>query len=222
MKIEDKMADDVQDTEMTEDVDFVPEYHNESCCLSITNVPSTVFENQDLKVEFNQLFLAFDEAATVSYFKSFRRVRVTFSSSELASEAKLVLHGCKYRGTELGVYFVQSNPCSSSGESSQLKPPPLTKQFLISPPPSPPVGWEQTHEASPIINYDLLTAVAALDKSEPYELHPPDTDAPSIVVHLCDEEEEVEVMDEDGEKPFHPLKCLPREAVQTRRPNNYS
>lgn len=52
MRIEDKMADDVQDTEMTEDLGFVPEYHNESCCLSITNVPNNVFENQDLKVRF--------------------------------------------------------------------------------------------------------------------------------------------------------------------------
>lgn len=48
MRIEDKMADDVEDTEMTED--FAPEYHNESCCLSITNVPNNVFESQDLKV----------------------------------------------------------------------------------------------------------------------------------------------------------------------------
>jgi hypothetical protein len=52
MKIEDKMADDNEDTEMAEDIGYVPEYDNNSCCLSITNVPIAVFENEDLKVSF--------------------------------------------------------------------------------------------------------------------------------------------------------------------------
>lgn len=109
----------------------------------------------------------------------------------------------------------QTQASTTGGESSQLKPPPLTKQFLISPPSSPPVGWEQTHESHPVINYDLLQAVASLNKSEPYELHPPDTDAPSIVIHLCDDGDDV---DNQGGEEFHPLKSLPRDVVQTRRP----
>ena len=96
-------------------------------------------------------------------------------------------------------------------------PPPLTKQFLISPPASPPVGWEQSRESHPVINYDLLAAVATLDTSKPYELHTSEEDTPSIVVHLCDEEDGEDTTEEDGSK-FHPLKSLPREATQTRRP----
>ena len=70
-----------------------------------------------------------------------------------------------------------------------LMPPPLTKQFLISPPASPPVGWEQSAESHPVINYDLLSAIASLDKSKSHELHPVTHIAPSIVVHLCDDED---------------------------------
>ncbi|RMX39718.1 hypothetical protein pdam_00008041 [Pocillopora damicornis] len=106
---------------------------------------------------------------------------------------------------------------SSLNNNSNLKPPPQTKQFLISPPASPPVGWEQTLESHPVINYDLLAAVATLDTSQPCQLHKSVEDAPSIVVHLCDEGDVQDGMNDEGSK-FHPLKALPREVVQTKRP----
>ena len=35
-------------------------------------------------------------------------------------------------------------------------------QFLISPPASPPIGWDQTSEPSPCVDYTLVTALAKL------------------------------------------------------------
>jgi len=43
-----------------------------------------------------------------------------------------------------------------------LEPPERDKQFLISPPASPPVGWEVIGEREPAINYDLINAIARM------------------------------------------------------------
>lgn len=193
------------------------EEEQQTWSVSVTNLPNDVFEDENAKKMFEKLFSHYGSVSDTSfiYLKTFHRARVTFNNEENAKEAKKNLHGHLFLGYELGVFLVQRR--SSLNNNSNLKPPPLTKQFLISPPASPPVGWEQTLESHPVINYDLLAAVATLDTSQPYQLHTSAEDAPSIVVHLCDEEEDEDVADDEGSK-FHPLKALPREVTQTRRP----
>eukprot|EP00729_Bicosta_minor_P017697 gene17697-24225_t len=49
--------------------------------------------------------------------------------------------------------------------------PKLEKQWLISPPPSPPVGWKPILEDPPVVNVKLVEALMGLDPRKPRELH---------------------------------------------------
>lgn len=81
---------------------------------------------------------------------------------------------------------------------------------MISPPASPPVGWEPVLEHEPLINYELLAALSRLTPGEAHELHPPSESHPGIVVHVCED-----ALDEDGKK-------LKSKIQQTRRPQRRS
>lgn len=93
-----------------------------------------------------------------------------------------------------------------------LRPPVNEKNFLISPPGSPPVGWEQIREdppnATPLAN-DLIAALRKLELQEQSErrgpgpevlLEPEDGVGISVCVEDCDAVEpgvDVDAMDED-------------------------
>ena len=173
--------------------------------LIVTNVAVSVFENEESKEELENIFRVFDENASFQYLKCFRRVRVNYTLPEAAVQARIHLHETQICGQVSKCFFVQ--PKHTSGDNSpHLKLPPLTKQFLISPPASPPLDWEPVHEAEPVINFDLLHAMASLAPGQSHELHPQSDKHPGIVVHICEE-------------PEHPrLDMPPPKIIQTRRP----
>ncbi|KAF5402462.1 Calcipressin [Paragonimus heterotremus] len=76
----------------------------------------------------------------------------------------------------------------SRPKMKHLAPPKPSRLYLLSPPASPPVGWEPKPESEPIINYELLEALAALAPGEAFELHPRDQEHrhPSIVITPCE------------------------------------
>lgn len=93
-----------------------------------------------------------------------------------------------------------------------LQPPAPYKQFLISPPPSPPAGWQPHEEGEPIVNHDLLAALANLMPGESHELQPPTTDQPGIVIHTA------KVKDENDEDDVDELEPQQARIVHTRCP----
>lgn len=70
--------------------------------------------------------------------------------------------------------------------NKNLQPPAPTKQFLISPPSSPPAGWAQAEESEPnILCHDLLAALANLNPGEVHEIHAASENQPGILVHTA-------------------------------------
>lgn len=202
-KMIESFEDDVDITDELADTSDLP------TSLIITNIDAQVFLSEDLKNHFEDLFRRFEEGATFQYFKSFRRARVNFENPTMAATARIRCHQTKIGESNINCYFAQpvlsNKPKDGESSDAYLQPPSPVRQFLISPPASPPVGWEPVDEAQPCINYDLLAALAKLTPGEAHELHPPSESQPGVVVHICE--------DQVTEGPK--LKI-----VQTRRPDS--
>ncbi|XP_041932502.1 calcipressin-1a isoform X2 [Alosa pseudoharengus] len=183
---------------------------NRFCLIASLEDPD-MFNQPQARASFEELFRSFDPEATFQFFKSFRRVRINFSDALAAAEARAALHKSDFHGKEVRLYFAQSVHIGSP----RLEPPKPDKQFLLSPPPSPPVGWEQAQDATPVINYELLCAIAKLGPGEKYELHTGTPTTPSVVVHVCESEQDSSGGEDETDAARRPRPKI----IQTRRPD---
>ena len=113
------------------------------------------------QTELEALFRTFDDSATFHYLRSFRRARVDFSSNSIATKARVHLHHTPFGDSVMNCFFGQP-PLINKNSQQFLQIPPPVRQFLISPPASPPVGWAPAPETEPVVNFDLLSALASL------------------------------------------------------------
>ncbi|VVD00487.1 protein sarah [Leptidea sinapis] len=148
----------------------------------VTNIHSEVFSDEKLKKKLEDIFRTFSDNVVFQWLKSFKRLRVNYDSPLDAANARVQLHQYHFHKTRINCYFAQPvTPISIKN----LKPPAPVKQFLISPPASPPVGWEPREEGEPIVNDELLAALASLTPGESHELHAPTPTQPAIIVHTA-------------------------------------
>lgn len=105
--------------------------------------------------------------------KSFRRIIVSFFDEASAIRIRQILDGEAIMGEIVRVYFGQPTPIEPKDEHLNL--PDAGKLFFISPPPSPPHGWEMRLEDAPnkqVHPEDLAEALAKLH-------HRPTADSPT-------------------------------------------
>jgi hypothetical protein len=105
--------------------------------------------------------------------RSFRRIIVSFFDEDSAIRIRTILDGEAIMGERVKVYFGHKTQIEPKDEHLNL--PDAGKLFFISPPPSPPHGWEMKLEDAPnkqVHAEDLAEALAKLH-------HRPRTDLPA-------------------------------------------
>ncbi|TQV97767.1 hypothetical protein V2A60_006506 [Cordyceps javanica] len=107
-----------------------------------------------------------NRTATIHAFaplKSFRRIVVSFYDVESAVSIRKIWDGEAIMGQRVRIYF--GHPTSVQSKPDHLALPDAGKLFFISPPPSPPHGWEVRLEDAPnkmVHADDLAEALARL------------------------------------------------------------
>lgn len=97
--------------------------------------------------------------------KSFRRIIVSFYDEESAIRVRNIWDGEAILGERVRVYFGAPTPTDLADKDHHLALPDSGKLFFISPPPSPPHGWEMKLEDAPnkmVHADDLAEALAKL------------------------------------------------------------
>jgi len=110
---------------------------------------------------------AINEHAPIHSFaplKSFRRIVCSFFSIDDAINIRRVLDGETVLGSRIRVYFGAETKIDM--EDQHLQAPESSKLFFISPPPSPPMGWEMRNEDPPNKEVHAEDLAVALSKLE--------------------------------------------------------
>ncbi|KAI0062072.1 Calcipressin [Artomyces pyxidatus] len=180
--------------------------------LVLTSLPEPYFHPIVMSA-LRDHFETYGEVHTWAPIRAFGRVILVYRSEEDAEEAKLHCDGIVidatsetaeftlrvFRGTHTSL--TPSTPPTGPDER-YLRPPPIEKNFLISPPGSPPVGWEPVKEDPPNptpLADDLISALRKLQlsrgapKGVEVLLDPEEGSGIGVYVEGCDTEDDDQV-----------------------------
>jgi len=150
--------------------------------LIITNLQDLEIFRADNLQTIKDLINASAPIHSWAPLKSFRRIIVSFFDEAAAIRIRQILDGEAIMGETVKVYFGHATPIEPKDEHLNL--PDAGKLFFISPPPSPPHGWEMKLEDAPnkqVHAEDLAEALAKLH-------HRPSTDLPASPISDADGE----------------------------------
>jgi hypothetical protein len=145
--------------------------------LLITNLNDLEIFRPDNLQKIRDLISQTAQIFTWSPLKSFRRIVVSFLDEQAAIKVRGVWDGEAIMGERCRVYFGQNTPLNLQNKDNHLELPDAGKLFFISPPPSPPHGWEMRMEDAPnklVHAEDLADALAKLHHQapQPMEISP--------------------------------------------------
>ncbi|KZT18841.1 Calcipressin [Neolentinus lepideus HHB14362 ss-1] len=185
--------------------------------LIITQLPPAFFHPMVLNT-LKEHFASYGAIHSWAPIRAFARAILVYYREEDAEHAKLECDGIVIEATRdspetvLRVFrgdpipLSPLSPSAGAEDTNHLKPPPLEKNFLISPPGSPPVGWEPIKEdppnSAPLAD-DLIAALRKLrvrgKRSSVEVLIPPEEAGVGVYVEDCsgDEEEDEMGVEED-------------------------
>jgi hypothetical protein len=130
--------------------------------LLVTNLQAPeIFASSNLE----SIHKAINEHAAIYTFsplKSMRRIICTFFSTDDALKIRQVLDGEYVLGNRVRVYFGAETRIEQGDQ--HLQAPKSDKLFFISPPPSPPMGWEMRDEEPPNKEVHAEDLAAALSR----------------------------------------------------------
>ncbi|GAB7337102.1 hypothetical protein MBLNU457_g2502t1 [Dothideomycetes sp. NU457] len=115
--------------------------------LIITNLNTPLIFTESNLASIRTAIAAQGPIYSFSPLKSFRRILVTFHSTDTAIAVRQSLDGESVFGERIRVYFGQETDIAE--KDNHLSAPEAKKLFFISPPPSPPVGWCMRDEEPP-------------------------------------------------------------------------
>jgi len=131
--------------------------------LIITNLCDPLVFRADNLQEMRSLINSTAPIHSWAPLKSFKRIIVSFFDLDSAIQIRQILDGEEIMGERVRVYFGHQTNIEPKDEHLNL--PDAGKLFFISPPPSPPHGWEMKLEDAPnklVHAEDLAEALAKL------------------------------------------------------------
>ena len=134
-------------------------YNDASNVLILANVAPDVFSDDFQWRLLCDHFGVFGIVLQATRFPQYARAALVYASIAHATHTRERLNGKRYGRTHRPVKIfhgahvaVDVEQLQALSEGHRLRPPERTKQFLISPPSSPPEGWQQIEEDPPVVN----------------------------------------------------------------------
>jgi len=173
----------------------------------LAQLPKQFFEPRIIAT-LREQFESLAPIHTWAPLRAFGRIFLVYYDDDAAEIAKASCDGISIEATAstpqfiLRVFRGDPTPINVSDIDRYLRPPAIEKNFLISPPGSPPVGWEQIKEDPPNVTPladDLIAALRKLQLTQrsavagpELVLNPEDGVGISVYVEDCDRVRDVD------------------------------